>query len=122
MAIIIIYWVLWVLAFLFLLAEKIKNQMIILINLLMVRLLLPFLDIENRKSSANRLVTSQFVINQIQGIIIIQIFNNQLIDRKFTIPIHLAINTICVYGSVYLTSGNLPFISVIKENHYRLIL
>jgi hypothetical protein len=88
----------------------------------MGRLLLPFLDFENRKNSSNQIVISQFVINQIQGIIIIQIFNNQLIDRKFTVPIHLAINTICVYGSAYLTSGNLPFIIVIKENHYRLIL
>lgn len=76
MTIIIVYWLLWVLAFICLLAEKIPNQMIITINLIMVRLLLPFLDFENRKTSDNSLVLSLFSIKQIQGIIVIQIFNN----------------------------------------------
>ena len=122
MTIIIVYWLLWILAFIFLLAEKIPNQMIITINLIMVRLLLPFLDFENRKISDNSLVLSLFSIKQIQGIIVIQIFNNQLIERKFTIPAHFVVDILCVYGSAFLTCGNLPFLSVIKENHYRLIL
>ena len=85
--------------------------------LVMIRAYLPLFDIEDRRHSNTELSNAIFLVASTNGLIIQQVINNLIMDKKYMIPNSILTMIICLVGAVRLFNRNDdPFFGFLKAN------